>query len=146
MKNEIYNVDYFINKFEAIPEEKWCTGDFNLIDINGNITYCANGLCGVYFNKQEYIVYKTGEALALAEILSQLKITCDHTYKDPIYATTAIINDGHTAEYQQPTPKQRILAALYDIKRIEQPYQVTHLYIPHIVKISESILIEVNEN
>lgn len=27
MKKEIvYNVDYFINKFEAIPEHLWCQG------------------------------------------------------------------------------------------------------------------------
>jgi len=28
----------------------------------------------------------------------------------------AAINNGHTLEYQQPTPKQRILAAFNDLK------------------------------
>jgi len=33
------------------------------------------------------------------------------------------INDKRSNKHPQPTPKQRILAALYDIKKMQQPAQ-----------------------
>ncbi len=37
-----YTIDYFIKKFEAIPEELWCTGQ---LTINGK--HCALGHTGI---------------------------------------------------------------------------------------------------
>lgn len=108
----MYTVDYFINKFEAIPESRWTTNFFDQDD-----KYCANGHCGMRESELE----KTREALALAELLKPLKRSTWSRYGgDPIYEVTANINDGETAEYPQPTPKQRILAALYDIKAMRE--------------------------
>ena len=45
--------------------------------------------------------------------------TFNFSYMSYWWYKTAAINDGRTKEYQQPTPKQRILAALYDIKKME---------------------------
>jgi hypothetical protein len=33
-----------------------------------------------------------------------------------IYAAIALVNEGYAKEYQQPTPKQRVLAYLNDIR------------------------------
>ncbi len=95
---ENYNVQYFINKFENIPEDKWTT--FTCTDDNGN--HCAMGHCGGINGD----VYATEESNILSEILHDV----------------VLINDGHKFGYYQTTPKQRILAALYDIrdKQIEE--------------------------
>lgn len=87
----MYTVDYFISKFEAIPEDKWCV-DFTE-DYNGN--RCALGHCGGI---------NTHESNILRSILCM-----------PV----SFLNDGLKPEYPQPTPKQRILAALYDIRAKE---------------------------
>lgn len=105
----IYDVDYFINKFEAIPENKWTTGFFK-----NNGKCCANGHCGIDESTE---VQEGEEAHALAMLLMPLRK--DYWQKflgDPVYEVTAVINDGGIDEYPQTTPKQRILAALYDIK------------------------------
>lgn len=89
-----YTVDYFIEKFEKIPEEKWITGLYE--DINGN--HCALGWCGV-----------KGDANDESAELTRLFWKIDKS--------VIRVNDGILyAEYQQSTPKQRILAALRDIK------------------------------
>jgi hypothetical protein len=118
-----YNVDYFIKKFEAIPEEKWATQDFS----NGD-RHCANGHCGVYWHGAS--INQTPESRSLQKVLSPLTVTNglelvkDGRYEifGPEYSLkAAIINNGDANEYQRPTPKQRILAALYDIKKAQQP-------------------------
>lgn len=109
-----YDIDYFINKFEAIPEEKWTKGMFE-----NNGKHCANGHCGV--NGDNYNM-PPAEALALAEILHPLRNKSWVSFGEyiPIFSVTVNINDGFAPEYQQPTPKQRILAALYDIRDMEK--------------------------
>lgn len=92
-----YDVDYFIEKFEAIPEESWCTEEF---EKDG--ACCAFGHCGTRDFKS------TIEAIELAHLFSNL---------DDIYVVC--VNDGSEPMYSQPTPKQRILAALHDIKKLQ---------------------------
>lgn len=41
----MYNVDYFIDKFEAIPKDNWCTDLFNFAGAS-----CALGHCGAKEN------------------------------------------------------------------------------------------------
>jgi hypothetical protein len=38
-----YTVDYFIDKFEKIPEELWCVESFTIITLGQS---CALGHCG----------------------------------------------------------------------------------------------------
>lgn len=90
-----YDVNYFISKFEAIPEEKWTTGRY--IDENGRC--CAYGHCGVMPNLM------TEEAKALENLFAKILQSPDH------------VNDNKAIHYTQETPKARILAALYDIKK-----------------------------
>lgn len=90
---QLYSREYFIAKFEAIPEEFWaCDGYEN--EFGGK---CALGFCG-----EEVGSFDT-EADALRRLSGA-------TNWNP-----AKINDGKISRYQQPTPKQRILAALRDL-------------------------------
>lgn len=114
-----YDVQYFINKFEAIPEDEWVVGAL----IRGH-KLCANGHCGVR-------VYTEGteESKAMFFIFKDMHLSSTD-YGKPTWLesspTSAVygqysdaaanINDGYSLEYQQKTPKQRILAALYDIR------------------------------
>jgi hypothetical protein len=92
-----YNVDYFIKKFEAIPEERWFKGSFHSPDLKQS---CALGHC--VNNDEEF------------EALHALT-------RHGEGSEVALINDGKHPLYGQETPKQRILAALNDIKKAQQP-------------------------
>ena len=92
-----YDVDYFINKFSAIPEEKWVINNAHSKD---GKKHCAYGHCGANGAAE-----LEGQALAAIAEKNDIQI--------------ADINDGDDPKYQQKTPKQRILAALYDIKKLQ---------------------------
>lgn len=102
----IYDVDYFIKKYKSIPEEKWC--------IESRLTEdgrrCAHGHC--YIGEADFLA-QNKEENALIEIAENYKsITGGVGF--------ATINNGWDEKYKQPTPKQRILAALYDIKKLQE--------------------------
>lgn len=95
-----FTVDYFIKKFEAIPEDKWLDdGDYS----NAYGTkFCAFGHCGRLTDQWN------DEAAALQKIIKSAGL---HVIS---------LNDKGGGKYNQPTPKKRILAALYDIKKIHK--------------------------
>jgi hypothetical protein len=98
--NTSYDADYFIKKFEAIPEEKWAVGTYE----EGGCC-CALGHCGFRFKREGYSeTVTTDEGAALALLFKS------HHRAAPV------VNDGYDHRYQQSTPKARILAALVDIK------------------------------
>jgi len=108
-----YTVDYFIDKFSKIPEDMWCVK--TLGDMSGS--HCALGHCDFG---------NTGvpkEALALQKLLKPLENSHCRIW------TTPWINDGLYPSYQQPTPKQRILAALNDIKKMQEPVKERIVYV-----------------
>lgn len=92
-----YIIDYFINKFESIPDENWCTSTVK----NEQGQMCVLGHCGILNN-----VYPAKDVILLIDLLSNKDSTLDVTR----------INDGDHEKYQQLTPKARILAVLKDIK------------------------------
>lgn len=110
-----YTVDYFIQKFEAIPEGEWCTREF----ISGN-KRCARGHCYISLKTHTEIRHysETSHPIA-AEDSALLKLF------NSIGESAATVNNGDyfgdDGKYNQPTPKQRILAALYDIKKMQEP-------------------------
>ena len=126
------NTQYFINKFEAIPEEKWCTYSVD----NRMGQKCANGHCGVYGQTMRFgdlIISRqlviSEESTALQRVLSPLEVPIiegkeleyDMTSEERGYSTkAALINNGECPKYQQETPKQRILAALNDVLLLEE--------------------------
>jgi hypothetical protein len=94
-----YTVDYFIQKFEAIPEEMWTTRGF----VDGE-SKCALGHCGQTCATEPF----TAEAGSLTDLfMNQI-------------GSVARVNDGHISRYYQPTPKARILAALRDIQKKQE--------------------------
>jgi hypothetical protein len=93
-----YTVDYFIEKFSAIPDEKWWTGDYE-----NKGRFCALGHCGEKFMRGGM----TEESMALGRL-----------FEEYLICAVASVNDGKGL-YPQPTPKARILAALQDIKAKE---------------------------
>lgn len=97
MKTEqpTYNAQYFIDFFEAIPDEEWTIEMFQ--DVDGKC--CALGHCG-WRNS-----VRTLPGEALVNIFGETSI--------------ADTNDGENLEYPQTTPKARIMAALRDIQKKE---------------------------
>lgn len=97
-----FDVNYFITKFSAIPEEKWTVHSL----CNNKGQRCAIGHClpnwhwGDIANK-----YTSDEVMHLSALLEG----------------TILINNGEDHRYQQPSPKKRILAALMDIKKAQYP-------------------------
>lgn len=92
-----YDVDYFIAKFEAIPEEYWC-----IFGRHKGDQHCAHGWCDSNLPDEEK---------GLINVFFPLKKGYG----------VAGINNGLDGRYPQPTPRQRILAALYDIKKLQNP-------------------------
>lgn len=100
-----YDVNYFISKFEAIGEMYWTTGR-----LSHDNKMCVLGFCGA---KQ------VGGVVNLdlyPEAISLYKLVKKHLSSDVF-----TINDNGDNRYQQTTPKQRIIAALYDIKKMQEP-------------------------
>lgn len=87
-----YNLDYFIKKFEAIPERLWITGVYGS---DYQEEHCAYGHCGVRALRD------TLEGDALRMLTGGLTVS---------------VNDGASDKYPQCTPKERILAYLRDLR------------------------------
>jgi hypothetical protein len=104
-----YTVDYFIKKFEAIPEKKWFVGDYHNSDKSKS---CALGHCCFTVD-------------GLYDLMSVERRSLEKLFYD-INVLVGDVNDGSEfakGKFPQPTPKQRILAALYDIKKMQQPVE-----------------------
>ncbi len=98
MSTQKFDVDYFIKKFRAIPEAKWCT---QLLRNHDDTQRCALGHCLTLPDS-----YFSSECGALQELFSETLDTFP-----------GFVNDGDHSRYQQLSPKKRILAALKDIKK-----------------------------
>jgi hypothetical protein len=98
-----FSIDYFLQKFEVIPSE--------YIGYNQK-TGCAYGQCNGSFTEE-------GRDLTLLmSSIPNLTPSVKAAWK-PYESTPARINNGETEQYQQPTPKERIMAALNDIKEMQ---------------------------
>lgn len=92
-----YTIDYFIKKFEAIPEEKWTVGQYS--DNENN--HCALGHCGAR-GFDIVTTTETEESIALRKLFER--------YGQRV----ADVNDNYTLF--RSTPKSRILDALYEFR------------------------------
>ncbi len=112
-----FTVDFFINKFSAIPEEKWCTG----VQTSRDNKHCALGHCLPQSVKN--LMYSDYDAVDSDDTINAA-YTQEGKALINIFLTggeLTRINNGYDLRYWQPTPKQRILSALYDIKKKQQP-------------------------
>lgn len=96
-----YTVDYFIEKFTAIPDEKWCCG--HLLTEDGRS--CALGHCGVRIETE--LIERDSEAGVLYDLFARV-----------LKETAVAVNDGYVTIFGEPTPKARILAALNYINQM----------------------------
>lgn len=126
----MYTVGYFIKKFEAIPENLWCVSARS-----NNDQRCAYGWC--YTSKEEA---KQSEAWGYQRNAEEIALDNMVQLLNPLWGAAGI-NNGIYSEYQQPTPKKRILAALHDIKAMQekeqpQPERIKTVYVsvPETVK------------
>lgn len=109
-----YDVDYFIDKFSKIPEDKWCVS----MRFRSDGKSCAFGHCNLQPNEMvgegDNVKFTNKEAASLASLIDMV------AHKSNPYNTVYYVNDGLTHKYQQSTPKIRILAALYDVKKMQE--------------------------
>lgn len=93
----IYTVDYFINKFEAIPDNEWTMNSY--IDKLGR--HCALGHCGC--TNPNYTI--EGKAL-------------ENLFEKHLCTAVTYVNDDREDLFKQQTPKSRVIAALKEIKQL----------------------------
>jgi hypothetical protein len=92
-----YTIDYFIKKFEAIPEEKWTVKQYT----DSENAHCALGHCGAR-GYDIVTTIETEESKELRYLFLRNGMNVAH------------VNDNET--FFRSTPKSRILKALYDFK------------------------------
>ncbi len=117
----MYTVNYFIKKFEAIPEENWMVNRFSYKkNFLSKRTFCAQGFCMPLkllklmgsMPKNERLTIEVGCFTEWFDLVKLFEPGREGNFE----LVVGGINNGINERYQQSTPKQRILAALYDIK------------------------------
>lgn len=101
-----YSVDYFINKFQSIPDDNWTI--YSLRNVNNPDCRCVLGHCDVTTENGGNYIY-TEESWALYKIFKNLVPTL---HKNPYLVST--VND-YKIEWGL-TPKERILNVLNKAK------------------------------
>lgn len=97
-----YDVDYFLNKFDTIPDDEWYTGNF--VNSFNPKQKCALGHCGGGKFYRVQTGYATVESLALSRLLWL-----------PLEIYAPGVNDGEYPDLGD-TPKERIMTALILVK------------------------------
>lgn len=110
-----YTVDYFIDKFESIPEEELCIDV--LLEKNTH-NRCAQGHCGLVKSKDlksimavskiENVPFYLREGWSLRKLFETNGLN------------VAEVNNGKNPKYNQTTVKGRVLTALRDIKKTQE--------------------------
>ncbi len=145
-----YDVDYFIEKFEAIPEKYWATGTFRNITI-GPGALCAQGHCmghhGIdLLSAMEEVGQPRKVIRSLIPEWKALWDLFDANIPGPHNGCcVGAVNNGVHAQYTQDTPRKRILAALADIKKkLEHEDKLAHdkHHIPKLLRKSEPMVID----
>lgn len=98
-------IDELINFFRSKPEENYLIRQYR----------CSEKGCAFGLLRDTPHLH-----MGLIELEEQYKHLFSPLGPNDIYYFMKI-NNGEDEKYQQPTPKQRILAALYDIKKMQQP-------------------------
>jgi hypothetical protein len=120
----MYTTTYFIEKFSAIAEERWTVRTQQ--DDYGR--RCAFGHC----MSQDEIrhgrhIESYGHETDEGEALSILFLNAGIRHASAHCSGVTAVNNGEHPKYRQHTPKERILAALYDIKAGEAVQEVRAL-------------------
>jgi hypothetical protein len=105
-----FTKEYFIKKFEEIPENKWLIGI--LVSIDDVESHCALGHCGVRYNPDGSWT-NTEEADSLEILLNPVMEKRGYLARE-MYGSVWRINDRNV--FNGTTPKRRILNALKGLK------------------------------
>jgi hypothetical protein len=97
----LFNIDYFITKFEAIPADRWCEAEFT----NRAGNHCALGHCGMQDSVKD--IKWTVEANALKDLAPDIMSVNDYGYVD--------LRDEHATLWGRH-PKERVVNYLKAIK------------------------------
>lgn len=145
MEQTNYTADYFLTKFSAIPERLWCEFSRSVGEQR-----CALGWC--YPEKIMAKLSQTAGAYPVSDEEKALIVLVK--ILNPKFGAGGI-NNGLYKEYPQKTPKQRILAALHDIKKMQEqqqppspipPSKPEPRVIHHYVAVSEFVKGEIKAN
>lgn len=110
-----YTIDYFIEKFSAIPPHLWNVGSFGIYEGVEFLKKCALGHCGMSIKDCAYV--STPEADALLKIFGGYSVNEDQI-EIKNYWHVYTVNDGTSGnEKYGSTPKERMLNKLYEIKQ-----------------------------
>lgn len=114
----MYTIQYFKEKFGAIPDDRWAMGRLK----KGTDNYCALGHCGVIESAiMEYIM--TEESKALVNIfykIFDIKKRRGCQYVSCINDGIGYLSNSLAAISLGITPKKRILKALGMAEELEQ--------------------------
>lgn len=148
-----YNVDYFIEKFTAIPDHLWGTGHFYN---SGTGTRCARGLCriGTAREYEDYVAWVTVNGIPREEAICEEEAVLKQLFDDYGFGVT-LVNDGNITSFITvmdengvsttlinfkhfgDTPKERVLYFLHYFKELEEEQERKTL--------TDSAITEVNE-
>lgn len=97
------NLTYFIDKFTAIPESKWTTGEFHKPNSD---SYCALGHCGI-----GVVNGNTSDGIVLQALLRNLTNGQHRIHH---------VNDDSDGDYKVygKTPKQRVVNFLIELRAV----------------------------
>ena len=105
----MYNAQYFIDRYKPIPDRLWVKGHYvQRLKFLGTTLiekHCALGHLGDIGSSKS----RTAESQAIMDL-----------FRIHLHKSVPTVNDGLCLEYQQKTPKERVLAALEEIKELEQ--------------------------
>lgn len=96
-----YDLEYFIAKFEGIPEHEWCTGTYISAD---GLSKCAYGHCGVRASTPD-----TDEEKGLDAITGDIE--------GGYYIS--LVNDNKNDSFSEfgSTPKERVINYLKSLRK-----------------------------
>lgn len=113
-----YDVDYFIEKFEAIPEEKWIKG--GTYDFAGTGNHCVLGHCGI--KNMHDKVRLNDEQKALFKIFGA---STNYMYKGrnmgPNWSKVYEVNDKGTSKL---SAKKNVIEFLKSVKHKQATLEV----------------------
>lgn len=118
-----YTVEYFLDKFSKISERRWTIQRFFKRNFFAPNQHCAQGFCLPKSVLRQMAKSKFSGTHGVNYGLVPELIGLFRLFGTPSKQTSVLIasiNNGLDERYQQPTPKARILAALHDIKKLQE--------------------------
>lgn len=118
-----FDVNYFIEKFSNIPADRWTINQYEDSSVKDCPKFDAQGFCGMNSNNK-YLVLSADTIHEVPYYLHEAWCLIQIFKKTSSRMNVGAINNGTISTYNQKTAKDRILARLYDIKKIEKQQDI----------------------